>query len=530
MTASDAQSGISSVDFPAIFATGPNAGTTTVGDDYESALYTFPGGGFSSPGLESVTARNGVTFPSAVPANDQLTISADSASPLAFSLAGPADGASVSDGVQISAQPTDADSGLRQVDFLYCDRTADALCDPSLTIGTVAPLLGIYSLSWSNTALIDGHDYTVVAVATDNVGHTTTSSPLTLLVDNSPPAIAVTAPTTVTTPASQYYDAGSRTLWLKADASGSFRLNALATDPDSGIAKLNFSALLGTSAHDVTGASPYQSNLYSFGPGSNSGFVTMTASNGVTAPAVATTTDSIEIANDLAAPATTPTFPLNNDTYATGTWSLVCAVPGICGTVADVDSGVANVKLSVRDATTGKYYDGAGFTQTGQTPYLTAALASNAWSYGLDDTMLTAPHVYLVEVFATDNVGNVETHHPIRFTFGDDTGAPMTSLSLSAASHASLLALGTGDSRPTTRPRTAAAASRSTCQRATRAASTRSASRISPARALSPAQAARRRTAAATIRTRRAPRTASRALQRPRPRRAPSLPPTCATT
>ena len=37
-------------------------------------------------------------------------------------------------------------------------------------------VLGVYSVSWNNAGLSDGHQYAIDAVATDNVGHTTTST------------------------------------------------------------------------------------------------------------------------------------------------------------------------------------------------------------------------------------------------------------------------------------------------------------------------------------------------------------------
>ena len=59
---------------------------------------------------------------------------------------------------------------------------------------TSTPVAGVYSVAWNNTGLTDGHSYAIAAVATDNVANTTTSSINTVVVDNSAPAVATTAP------------------------------------------------------------------------------------------------------------------------------------------------------------------------------------------------------------------------------------------------------------------------------------------------------------------------------------------------
>ena len=104
-------------------------------------------------------------------------------------------------------------------------------------------------MSWNTTGLTDGHAYALDAVATDNVGHATTSTASTVIVDNSAPNVSVAAPTAVTGNAYQSYDATSKTLWLNDHQSGSFKLHANASDPDSGISSVTFPALLGTGSN-----------------------------------------------------------------------------------------------------------------------------------------------------------------------------------------------------------------------------------------------------------------------------------------
>ena len=93
------------------------------------------------------------------------------------------------------------------------------------------------------------------------------------------------------------------------------------------------------------------------------------------------------------------------------------------------------MNVSIKDRTTGKYWGGTAFDQSSQT-FNAATVAGNNWSYALDESELTAPHAYLVELYSVDNVGNTEVHQQIRFTYGSDIGAPTTTLTLTGATHA----------------------------------------------------------------------------------------------
>ena len=433
-TASDAQSGIASVGFPAIFGTSANNDPS---NPYQSSTYSFDGTGtpFGSPGAVTVTASNGVTVPAPNTGTDQVTISADGAAPAAFGLGGPADTSKIGTGITVSAAPTDAGSGLRQVAFFYCDASGGP-CVPSAQIGSAqtVPAAGVYAVTWDTTGLTDGHNYAVDAVATDNVGHTRASTINTVTVDNSAPNVSVATPVAVTGNAFQSYDAAGKKLWLNANQTGSFKLRANASDPHSGISSVTFPALLGSSSNaGVLNAGVYDSTAtYLFSSPAAPGVKTIDAANGVTIPAAATSSDSIDVEVDGAAPATNPTFPLNNGSYDNTTWNPGCAVAGLCGTVNDGGSGVAQVNVAIKDRTTGKYYGGAAFDQSSQT-FLAASLAGNNWSYALDQTKLTSPHAYLVELYSVDKVSNSEAQQQIRFTYGSDIGAPTTTLSLTGA-------------------------------------------------------------------------------------------------
>ncbi|HEX6788597.1 MAG TPA: invasin domain 3-containing protein [Gaiellaceae bacterium] len=435
--ASDAQSGIADVRFSALLGT---AVTNDATSPFQSAAYNFAPG--SNSGTVNVTAFNGATVGTgANSATGSFTIAADSAAPGAFAVGAPADASKIGTGITVSAAPTDSQSGLRQVAFYYCDLSGGP-CVPSIQIGLTqtVPAAGVYAVSWDTTGLTDGHTYAVDAVAIDNVGHTTTSTASSVTVDNSAPAVSVAAPAAVTGGAYQSYDASNKRLWLNASQAGSFKLRANATDADSGIASVTFPALLGTGANGGTlNGGVYESSTYTFNSPSAPGSQTITAANGVTNPAPETSTDSIDVEVDGNAPTTIQTFPVDNGSYQTGTWNGNCATSGICGTVTDAGSGVAQVNVSIKDRTTGKYWGGTAFDQSSQT-FNAASVAGSNWRYALAESDLTSPHAYLVEIYAVDNVGNADVHQQFHFTFGNDTGGPSDTLSLTNATHAYLTA------------------------------------------------------------------------------------------
>ena len=467
--ATDAQSGIAKVNFPALFGTGSNDQTTpTSGSNFESSTYSFDGTGsaFSSPGSKTITAFNGDTIPAPITGTDSLTVAADGSGPAAFSLGSPADAAKVSTGVVISASPTDTGSGVNEVAFYECDVTLHPSCDPANTLlfgaqigATSTPVAGVYSVAWNNTGLTDGHSYAIAAVATDNVANSTTSSINTVLVDNSAPAAATAAPIPVTGAAAQYYDAGSKTLFLQAAGKGSFTLEATASDADSGIGSVTFPSLLGTGSNGGTntGGNNYESATYSFDgtvtPIGSPGAETITAANGVTLPSAGTATDSLTVIADGTPSATNVQFPVDHGGYDNTSWNggagANCtgapAGGNICGTVSDTTgSGVASVTLAISQTISGTttYYDGSSFTSP--TPVqLTATLAGSNWSYPLDQSKLGAPDSYVVTIHSTDNVGNTEVDQLVHFTFGTDLTPPATTLTLTGASHAYLFQVGT---------------------------------------------------------------------------------------
>ncbi len=125
--------------------------------------------------------------------------------------------------ITLTASAADADGSVARVDFYQ---------GTSLIGGaSAAP----FSVDWTNVA---AGSYSVTALATDNLGATTTSAPVTVKV-NAPPAVALTSP------------AGNASYTAPA----SITLTANAQDGDGSIAKLEF--LQGTTVLATLTAAPY---------------------------------------------------------------------------------------------------------------------------------------------------------------------------------------------------------------------------------------------------------------------------------
>jgi len=248
--------------------------------------------------------------------------------PPTISIGSPADAVTAAGTFSFSATGvSDPGSGVASVTFFYCDSTSSS-CTPTAgsSVTGVDGGSGTWTGALNTTGLTDGHTYTWLARATDGAANHADTPTRTFIVDNSIPSLSLDAPTSGTSPASQYYNAAAKTLWLNSADSGSFNLNATATDAQSGIAKVRFSALLGTGATDDL-TSPYQSSAYNFALSTNSGAVNVTAFNGATIGSGATTsTDALTISADAVAPTA---FSLGGpaDTAKIGTGVTVSAAP-----------------------------------------------------------------------------------------------------------------------------------------------------------------------------------------------------------
>jgi len=85
---------------------------------------------------------------------------------------------------------------------------------------------------------------------------------------------------------------------------------------------------------------------------------------------------------------------------------------------ATTNSGFAitAVSAAVQDTTTGKWWGGAGFTQSSQT-FFPVTSGTNNWSMSFPAGNLSSGHSYAVTAQATDYVGNAGTSTAVGFTF-----------------------------------------------------------------------------------------------------------------
>ncbi len=136
--------------------------------------------------------------------------------------------------------------------------------------------------------------------------------------------------------------------------------------------------------------------------------------SGPSSPATATWTV------DTTAPTTSVTFPANGGAENATAWSTGCgATPGICGTASDA-TGVSAVQVSVRQASSGMYWNGSAFGSASE--MYNAASGTTSWKYAL---ARPADGAYTVHVRATDTLGNTTpAGSPTTSTFTVDTVAP----------------------------------------------------------------------------------------------------------
>ena len=228
----DGQSGIARVAFPTL------SDATGGGDDTASPYSTTYDwtSTTGATGDQTVTVHNG----SALTSTASFTLTPDTTAP-------------TGQGVDLSSGPTystlsvpltvdwgtDSGAGLdnasRVVERSEATLTNGA-CD---TFGAWAP---VTLVGGADTTVVSGTCYRYRIRITDNVGNTSANSPVSAAatVDTSAPTVSVTAPTPVTGVANQYWNASSATLYFRPSGSGSFTLNATASDNQSGLDHVAF--------------------------------------------------------------------------------------------------------------------------------------------------------------------------------------------------------------------------------------------------------------------------------------------------
>jgi hypothetical protein len=135
---------------------------------------------------------------------------------------------------------------------------------------------------------------------------------------------------------------------------------------------------------------------------------------------------------DNSPPASTVTSPAASGSYGVAKWNAACASAGFCGTASDSLSGVKRVELSLRQVSSGAYWNGSSFTGTSE-QFLTAT-GTSSWSFPFAGATFPADGQYTVLVRAVDNANNVETASSRTFTI--DTGLPTVAASFPVGSGA----------------------------------------------------------------------------------------------
>jgi hypothetical protein len=197
--ASDPDSGIATVTFPVVFG---GDGVEDAEAPYERT-YTWAAGA-TAGGAHPVSAAN----PAGLAASADFTLTPDADAP-SVAITGPGDAAPLAEGAVIDVDAADPVAGIAAVEVRFCPGTTCSF-ESGTAIGSddTAP----YRVTW--TGLPTPGRYTLVARATDRVGNSRDSAPVTVRVGNHlPDGLSAGGPYAVA-------------------EGGSVDLAAAATDPD----------------------------------------------------------------------------------------------------------------------------------------------------------------------------------------------------------------------------------------------------------------------------------------------------------
>ncbi len=407
--ATDAAAGTLNVAFPTLATTGFTGTTLTdAGAPYLSNTYTFTNANVAAPPNATIVSTDNVGNAT----TDTVTFNRDTTAPTGGALTVNSVAASGggtqsydTDGaftIGTRTDYTDAASGIatstltREQGTLAAD-VCSAYGAPTTIVGTPA-----------QSGLANGC-YRYVLTGTDNVGNTSTVTTV-VKVDTGNPTTTATAPTEGTNPGNQFYAVGSDTHYVRAGASGSFTLNATASDVATLVAGVTFPDLSGVSGWTGTGntdnGTPFASTTYSWSAAAAPGSVSVVATDTVGR----TGNDTITIADDSGLP--------------TGGALTVNTVAATGGGSQSYDSDGAFTIGARTD-----YTDAASGIATSTLTRENGTLNADACSaYGAPTTLVGTPAqsglatgCYRFVLTGTDNVGNTST---VTTVVKVDTSAP----------------------------------------------------------------------------------------------------------
>ena len=112
---------------------------------------------------------------------------------------------------------------------------------------------------------------------------------------------------------------------------------------------------------------------------------------------------------DATSPTVTITFPVNGGTYSETTWNNGCMplTGEFCGTASDPTSGINMTEVSIKQVSTGKYWNGSAFASTAEV--LFAVGNGGSWLNMFSYANFPSTGQYTIRAKTTDNATNTST-------------------------------------------------------------------------------------------------------------------------
>ena len=408
-TATDDAAGIDHVTFPDLSSLNgfSGSGGNDSTDPYTSTTYAWTTDATGNPGAKQIVA----TSNSSQTGSDTVTITPDSTGPSGqtTTLAGGPWYTSLSVPLTLDLG-TDTGSGL-DTSSLTIERAETTLTNG--TCGTFSTWSTITLAGGADTTVQNGNCYRYRITLNDNVGNQSAAS--TATADAKIDTTAPSAPNLAVSETSAFSYATGTTLYYNPQGSntGSFDVAATSTDAQSGIAKIAFPAVTGTSGGGDDTTSPYFTTYDWTSSTSTSGAQTVTAHN--TAGLTANTTFT------LTPDTTAPTGQTIN--LSTGPWYTTPSIPLTIDTGTDTGAGIDNSTLAVERASATLADGSCGTFGSWSTITLT----------GEADTTVVSGNCYRYRITISDNVGNTSSPSTASANAKIDTTAPSVAVTAPTA-------------------------------------------------------------------------------------------------
>ena len=309
-----------------------------------------------------------------------------------------------------ASDPTGISSVKANVSTITSGQTALALsaCASSCTVGGVTYAYKSASKTAASTLAAGAVSFTVTA--TDGVGNTTTANGSATADNTAPTATAAAIAPTATSMPGYIAQGATYIVYTNASDVGSavYAVTAKVSNITTGQTALALPACI--SSCTIGGvargyASAALAANASLTGTSKTWTVTVTdlAGNAATSASQTVTVDNT-------APTVAITFPLSS--YAGG-WLAGCGTAStadICGTASDASSGLANVQVSVRQASAPSLYWNPGTSSfSSATEVLMPATGTSSWSLAAASAWFTNLSAYTIRAVATDVASNSAT-------------------------------------------------------------------------------------------------------------------------